>query len=313
MADLPEGKLSSNNPPFYITGVDYFDPFEIKQGLSLVKRCGCLFTCLSTRADHIKFAPFLTADAFINALRRFVSCRGCPHTIHRDNRTRTTAATGSWAERCQYSELNDSKVYSHLRPSNIRWIFDPPQARHMGGVWERQIHSTRLIFNALLSSETLTHDLLVTLMAEAESIIYSSSFDPHPARFGCKGARNVQPFAADAILNCPSGLFKDTDCYSRKRLRQVQYLADQFWLRWRRKCLQTLQLRQKWQKSKLNFAVNDLVLLHDDNSPRGSWPLGRVVEVFPDAQKKVRKVLVRNSTQSLWRSNSKLCRFAFED
>ena len=28
MADLPKGRLGSNNPPFYITGVDYFSPFR---------------------------------------------------------------------------------------------------------------------------------------------------------------------------------------------------------------------------------------------------------------------------------------------
>ena len=176
MADLPEGRLSVNNPVFNVTGVDYFGSFEIKQGRSYVKRYGCLFTCLSTRAVHIKVPPSLTADAFINALRRFVSRRGTPHTIHSDNGTNLTG--GCKELRDAIRKLNESKVYAHLRKKNIRWNFNPPQASHMGGVWERLIRSTRRIFNALLYSQTLTDDLLVTLMTEAESIINSRPLTP---------------------------------------------------------------------------------------------------------------------------------------
>jgi len=80
MADLPENRVSSNNSAAYVTGVDYFGPFEIKQFHSLVKRYGWLFTCLSINAVHIEIAPSLMADAFINFLRRFVSRRGHLHT-----------------------------------------------------------------------------------------------------------------------------------------------------------------------------------------------------------------------------------------
>jgi len=34
--------------------------------------------------------------------------------------------------------------------------------------------------------------------------------------------------------NVPPGDFSSTDMYSRKRWRQVQYLANQFWVRWKR-------------------------------------------------------------------------------
>ena len=310
MADLPEGRLSVNNPVFYVTGVDYFGPFEIKQGRSYVKRYGCLFTCLSTRAVHIEVAPSLTADAFINALRRFVSRRGTPHTIHSDNGTNLTG--GCKELRDAIRKLNESKVYAHLRKKNIRWNFNPPQASHMGGVWERLIRSTRRIFNALLSSQTLTDDLLVTLMTEAESIINSRPLTPILLDPDAE-----EPLTPNHLLMMRSstslpGLFKGTDCYSQKRWRQVQYLADQFWLRFCHEYLQTLQVRQKWLKKEPNFSVNDLVLMYDENAPRGSWPLGKVVEVYPDSQGNVRQVLVRTKTQTFKRPISKLCRLKLE-
>ena len=44
--------------------------------------------------------------------------------------------------------------------------------------------------------------------------------------------------------------------------------------------LPSLQQRQKWSKPQRNLAVNDIVLLLDESTPRSSWPLGRVIEVY---------------------------------
>ena len=81
MADLPPWRLQSFERPFYNTDIDYFRPFMIKQWRSLVKRYGCVFTCLTMRAVHIEIANSLTADSFFNALRRFTACRGKPNCI----------------------------------------------------------------------------------------------------------------------------------------------------------------------------------------------------------------------------------------
>ena len=76
IADLPPCRLQANEPPFHNVEMDYFGPFLIKQKRSLVKRYGCLFSCLSMRAVHTQIANSLTADSFINALRRFIARRG---------------------------------------------------------------------------------------------------------------------------------------------------------------------------------------------------------------------------------------------
>lgn len=54
MADLPPSRLKINEPPFSHTGVDYFGPIIIKHKRSEVKRYGCLFTCMTTRAIHVE-------------------------------------------------------------------------------------------------------------------------------------------------------------------------------------------------------------------------------------------------------------------
>lgn len=70
MADLPKERLMSGDPPFTYVGVDHFGPLYVRQGRSNVKRYGCLFTCLVTRAVHIEVVHSLDTDSFINAVRQ---------------------------------------------------------------------------------------------------------------------------------------------------------------------------------------------------------------------------------------------------
>jgi len=92
------------------------------------------------------------------------------------------------------------------------------------------------------------------------------------------------------VILPPPGIFQKEHMYCRNRWRQVQYLANQFWTRWKKEYLQILQQRQKWTVSKRNMKVGDIVLIKDEDTPRYQWPLGRIVEVFPDKEDK----LVRN-------------------
>ena len=101
----------------------------------------------------------------------------------------------------------------------------------------------------------------------------------------------------------------DDDVKSQIRWRQVQYLSELFWKRWRREYLQTLQSRQKWHRVEPNFALNDLVLVCDESSPRGKWPLGRVIQTYPDDLSHV-QVLVDTQNRALKRPITKLCKLA---
>ena len=121
-------------------------------------------------------------------------------------------------------------------------------------------------------------------MAEAESIINSCPLTP--ILLNPDANEPLMPSHLLLMRSSFSALdwFKDTDRYSRNRWCQVQYLLFNFGF------ASAMNIFTGRQRSERNFAVNDLVLLHDDRAPRGSWPLRRVVKVYPDAQKKVRQV-----------------------
>lgn len=86
-ADLPQDRIRPDLPPFSSVGIDYFGPFQVKRGRSLVKRYGVIFTCLVIRALHIEVASFLDTDSCINAIHRFTARRGQVTEIRTDNGT----------------------------------------------------------------------------------------------------------------------------------------------------------------------------------------------------------------------------------
>ena len=102
MADLPAARLQIFDPPFTHASVDYFGPFHGKQGRSTVKRYGCVFTCMTTRAVHIEMAADMTTDCFLNASRRFISQRKGVKHLYSDNGSNFTGV-----ERVLQQDLNN--------------------------------------------------------------------------------------------------------------------------------------------------------------------------------------------------------------
>ena len=305
MSELPKCRLTPNNPPFYFTGIDYFGPFFVKQGRSRQKRWGCIFTCLSSRCVHIEVVASMSADAFINALRRFIARRGKPSDIYSDNGSNFIGAEKELREALIL--FNTVAVEKHLLQKSIQWHFNPPYASNMGGVWERLIRSFRRILRYLLTQQTVSDDTLLTLMIEVESILNSRPLTP--VTMDPEAEVPLTPnhlLLMREVANLSPAILTSADNYASKRWRQVQYLAQQFWLRWSKEYLQNLQPRVKWQTEKDNFKVDDIVLVYDENAPRGKWPLGRVVKVYPDRCHRVRQVLVKTVTSTLRRPISKL-------
>ena len=179
----------------------------------------------------------------------------------------------------------------------IGWKRNPPTASHMGGVWERQIRSVREILNSLLKNHghILNDESLHTLLLEAEAIVNS-----RPLTVDNLNDPNAIPLSPTQLLTLksklilpPPGVFQKEDLYARKRWRRVQHLANEFWQRWRKEYLSSLQSRQKWDKVRRNFQVGDVVLLRDDDKIRNHWPRGLVAEALPDSKGLVRTVTLR--------------------
>ena len=67
-----------------------------------------------------------------------------------------------------------------------------------------------------------------------------------------------------------------------------------------------IQKRHKWTRQERNFKTGDLVLIADENTRRGVWPLGIVCEVNQSSDGLVRSVKVRTRTTALVRPVTKV-------
>ncbi|XP_071963463.1 uncharacterized protein [Antedon mediterranea] len=123
----------------------------------------------------------------------------------------------------------------------------------------------------------------------------------NPADEGSRGTYELGKW-----LTGPDFLYKD-EAYGKRRWRQVQYLANIFWTRWKKEYLPLLQKRHKWTTPRQNVEVCDIVLLVDETMPRGRWPMGKVISVYKGKDGKVRSVDVKIAGGVLKRPIAKLC------
>ena len=304
MASLPYDRLSVA-PPFSKVGVDFFGPLKVKHLRKQEKRYGCLFTCLVTRAVHLEVAFSLSTDSFIMCLRRFMARRGKPTVIYSDNGTNFVGANNELRE-C-IDDWNQHKIGSVLSQEGIQWVFNPPAAPHMGGVWERLVRSCKKALNVVLQNQVLTDEVLQTAFAEVEWVVNSRPLTQVTSDLDDLEALTPNHFLIGrGSLNLPPGIFVDKEISSRKRWRQAQVVANHIWNRWLREYLPGLITRKKWTQPTVNVKVGDLVLVVDRAASRGSWPLGRIVKVFPGLDSIVRSADVKTKFGVMRRPVTKL-------
>ena len=101
-------------------------------------------------------------------------------------------------------------------------------------------------------------------------------------RVGGRLARANVPFEFKHPHNSPVDTFTeaDLDAYGTRRYRKIQYLAEQFWTRWRSEHLHQLTLRRKWQHLVHCFAKGDVVLVRNPLAPHNHWETGVITKVI---------------------------------
>ena len=145
MEALPDCRLNSFVRPFTVSGVD--------------------------TAVHLELAASLSTDSCIMAVRRCISRRGYPKTLHSDNGTNFRGADREL--RSALEEIDQDRMVTELSTKRIEWVFNPPAAPHMGGAWERLVGSVKKSMLAILKERAPKEEVLQTALLEAEAIVNS--------------------------------------------------------------------------------------------------------------------------------------------
>ena len=300
MANLPQDRVEPS-PPFTFSGMDCFGPFIIKEGRKQLKRYGLLFTCMSSRAVHLEALDDMSTDAFINALRCFIAIRGSVQELRSDQGTNFVGAKHELKEALKQLDHDRIKVFMAERQCDF--VMNAPYSSYVGGVWERQIRSVRSVLTSIIQEHPIRLDTASfrTFLYEAMFIVNSRPLTVE----SINDPTSVEPLTPNHLLTMkcraalpPPGTFVKEDVYARKRWRRVQFLADQFWNRWKKEFLHNLNYRQKWASTSRNLQIDDIVIMCSD-LPRNEWRLARVVETTVDKDGLTRRVRIRVSDKQL--------------
>ncbi|GFU87019.1 integrase catalytic domain-containing protein [Trichonephila clavipes] len=252
MGDFPSSRISPA-PAFMRCGVDYAGPFQIKiikgRGSKSFKAYIALFVYFTTRAIHLELVTDLLADAFIAALKRFISRRGKCSDIYRDCGSNFVGAKRKLMEfeKLAKSDNYNQNVSTFLTDNGIEWHQNVPGAPHMGGLWEAGIKSTKYHLKRVVGETKLTYEEFETFLTQIEACLNSRPLTPISNDPNDLSVLTPDHFIIGRPLtSIPEPNYIDSNNSYLTRWQQIQKLVQQFWKRWHKEYLTRLQQRPKW-------------------------------------------------------------------
>lgn len=309
---LPKERVI-HKEPFQTVGVDYTGCITLKNPAdnSLDKYYVCMFTCATTRAIHLELARDLSAQTFLNILRRFVARRSSPRLIISDNATNFKGTSNFLKDL-----FSQQCVQDHLNHHDIEWKFIPPRAPWMGGFYERLIGVVKNCIRKVLYKRKISEDELHTILTEVEMRINN-----RPLTYVDDDINNPQPLTPSHLIHgrrlqpMPSEIEdkgNDPDYLNEEKLRtRYSYIYNRIkhWEKvWRKEYL--LSLREKFYgaqppKQERTLKEGDIVIVETDGA-RDSWPLGKITALHPDKAGIIRVVEVMSRGTTALKTLDKL-------
>ena len=268
------------------------------------KRWGLVFRCCLTSAVHVEVLMDSSTESFLAALQRFLTFRCKPDILYLDNQANFVCADKEIQRIVLEQELHlvqplekaaidvDQKVQGH---KGIEFRFGPPYGPHHQGGAERYVGLVkRALFSVLGRHVPNDYELgsvfyrvaallnnmpiAYTHVSDETSSIEAEPITPAHFLMG-------QPFS-----NILDGPFEPGE-YS-EQLHALNKVLDKFWSQFRSELLKKLHTYPKWTKERESVAIGDVVVvLEDGEGPH--FPLGRILEVFPNKDGLVRRVMVK--------------------
>ncbi|XP_050302413.1 uncharacterized protein LOC126740435 [Anthonomus grandis grandis] len=317
MGHLPERRLDAGFP-FKVCGVDYAGPFLIKNkgGRSaMLSKCYlALFVCFSTKAIHLELVSDLSTNAFLLALKRFMSRRGKPIRIYSDNGTNFVGANAELRDLGNFIKNNGEQMSESCAEEGIEWRFIPVNSPHFGGLWEAGVKASKYHLKRVIGRNVLTFEEMYTVFVQIEGILNSRpisplSTDPNdlspltPAHF----------LMAKAMTWTPEPPLEHLPVNRLSRYQLLEQMRQNFWTRWSKEYISELQQRTKWRETQQHAAQGTLVLIKEDNLPPLRWKMGRIVSIHPGKDGIPRVASIRTTSGITKRACQKLCPLPIED
>ncbi|XP_071051064.1 uncharacterized protein [Onthophagus taurus] len=205
----------------------------------------------------------------------------------------------------------DPDISNYFRDKGVIWHFIPARSPHFGGIWEAAVKRVKYHLMRTIGDERLTYETFSTVLIQIESILNSRpllplSSDPQDLELLTPGHFLI----GAALLAVPEVDVSEIPANRLANYKQLQKLHQSFWKRWSLKYLHALQQRTKWRFYREDLVkIGSMVLLKDDNLPPMQWKTGRIEELHPGPDEKIRVVKIHTSGGAVSRSvsTSSLC------
>ena len=306
MAPLPEYRVNAA-APFERTCLDLAGHFETRMnGRANHKVWIAVFSCCVTRAVHAELVYKLDADSMINAITRFTARRPGVRTFISDRGTNLVGADAIL--RREWNSWRES-VAPELHKKNLEWTFIPAGTPHYGGLWERVVSLFKKHIMSATRGDILHVDTFNTIVIEIEGILNRRPLTPisdDPNDTECLTPAHIlypATFAHSSAIIVPENNYESSAQASWKR---AQNRISAFWRIWSREYLDLLHTRSKWQTTRDDMRVGDLVILVDESTKRHGWKMARVVRVFKRDNHVIKVVVKRSDGREIEKDRTKV-------
>ena len=304
ITNLPKHRVNLVKP-FMHCGIDYTGEIKMreKKGDKFTRMYILIFTCLCIRAVHIELVPDMDTKSLVLAIIRFTNLYGIPSHIYSDNAKSFIAGCDIMKEVFKASEFCEK-----FSKYNIKHIRIPAYSAWVGSTWERMIGVIKSCLYKVVGRSAIGYFKLLTVLSDIQNAVNS-----RPLTYRCADDSSLdiitpncflKPLVDNSLMfNSETENLLGSEPPSRKQvvktLEHREYLLDKFREMWYEEYLISLREQCK-DLHEVNFEnkikVNEVVLVKGPPSKkRPWWHLGRVVELIPGYDGKVRSVKIKRA------------------
>ena len=197
--------------------------------------------------------------------------------------------------------------FLHIR---VSWQFNVEKAPWWGGVFEWMIQSAKRCLRKVIGNSQLTYEELLTAVIEVEAMLNLQPLNYLAPDDLDEPLTPSHLLTGRRILSLPDLLVGNEDDYlpqpSQDDLTRwmihLNRILEHFWTRWKREYLLELRNAHRYHGTSQgaanpSIAIGDVVIIHDENQPRGLWRMGRVDSLMRGKDGKVRAASVKTQAK----------------
>jgi hypothetical protein len=239
----------------------------------------------------------MTTETFFLMLRRVAARWGWPLEMYSDSAKQFIKAGAEMND--LWKLLDQKEIQKRLDKRNCNWHLNAPKSPHRGGIFERLIGTVKRSLKKITGIRMMEMEEMSTLLIEVASLVNS-----RPLAAMNNNIDDMSPITPNQLILGYDPIFVPEEALEedehasdlvvikkRWRLRVEQRKA--FYKCWMRDYLMTLSLQSCFIDSDKQLNQGELVLITKENTPRGQWPLGRVLSLITGADGLIRTVKLR--------------------